>query len=419
MNKPVQHVDGQIGSDPIIDPDPRATHPIGTAIEIFVEELRGLREVMPLLSTTAKDAEEDARKQKQDELLRTGLPILEDDRVKALPGRRRLSAGMRTKLLHHQVAATGLLHAERDLGSAMLLMMSAHFDRFVGDMVRAAFEIKPEMRKALRREISFSDLADLPSIDAVQDLVVEKEIEIILHGNRASQIKWFESRCGMREFDRGLAAELSDVAELRNLIAHHGGEVTNRVGFGLRSQKTKLLRPYKAGDSIFVTKEHIDLVHDILFTAAIAISQGVWRNLREDQRPYADHNFHALTYARLALEEFGLARRALLLGIKFRETMSLSARLVNTVNLAQTYKWLGDQDGCDNVLGSEDWEEHEEPFRLAVAVLNDEWESARVLMEKCAKENLVDRAEFEDWPVFRQFRKTEHFRSAFERAYPT
>jgi len=297
-------------------------------------------------------------------------------------------------------------------------MMGAHFDRFIGEMMYAAFEIKPELRKSLRREIAFIELDELPNLAAVHDLVIEKEIEDILHRSRDEQIKWFESRCGMSPFDRDLGGDLADVAGLRNLIAHHGGRVTNKVGFGIRKRRQGFLSQYKVGESVFVNGQDIDAVHDILVTAALSISQNTWRNLRKDQMQSADIVFHELTYTCLALEEFKLAQRMLLLGFKFREAMSLTCRLVSTVNLAQAFKWLGDRAGCLNVLGSEDWNLHEPPYRLSVAVLTENWEEARVLMQQCAEEDLVDQAEFEDWPVFRDFRETEHYQEVFAEVYP-
>lgn len=405
--------------DDSIAPDFQATHPIRTAVETFIERTRGLREVIPLISKTASDAEDEARRRKMDALQDAGNHDVDDGRVIDTPARPRLKAGMRTRLLAPKVAATGMLHAERGLRSAMLLMMCAYFDRFIGDMMTAAFEIKPELRRALRREISFADLADLPSINSVHQLVVEKEIEATLRSSRAQQLSWFVSRCGMEPVDEILAAELTDVSEMRNLIAHHGGYVTNRVGFGSAQQQVGMLRHYRAGEPINVTREHIKHTHDVLFTAAVAISQFVWRNLREEQIDAADQSFHDITYTCLALEEFTLANRVLLLSKAFRETSAPARRLVNTVNLAQSYKWIGDQAGCRSVLETEEWELHDTAFRLAVAVLRDEWDVAESFMHECTREGLIDRSEFEDWPVFRAFRDTEHYHRAMETGYPT
>ena len=392
-------------------------HPIRAAMTIFVDELRGLKEVIPLIGAAARQAEEEARRQKMDAMVELELRPPPEGLVKEVPDRRRLDQGLRTRILLPSITASGLLHAQRDVGSAVLLMMGAHFDRFLGEMVRAAFEIKPSLRQSLRREVSFSELSDLTDIDEVHSLVVEKEIDHVLHLDRAGQVRWFEKRCGMRDFDKDLTGELTEVAELRNLVAHNGGVVTAWVGAGWKKRKAKLLERYRPGDEVEIREEEVNEIHDILIGAATSISQGAWRKLRVDEMEAADRHFHEHTYTRLALEEFELARRLLQLGERHHDSMSHSYRLVRIVNLAQSYKWLGDREACLNVLGREAWESHEHSFQLAASVLEEQWERAEPLMEKCIDEDLVTRAEFEDWPVFRQFRETQHFRRVFMRVY--
>lgn len=401
-----------------LDGDPRATHPAAGALEGFVEELRGLREMLPVLSSTAKDAEAQARRRKQS-VLQASKPrlALEEDEMKAMEGRHRIAPSMRTALLRPRVEATGWSHAERELGGAVLLKMSAQFDRFVGEMVQAAFAIKPEMTRSLKRELSFTDLRELPDIDAVLQLVIEKEVEKILHEKRSEQIKWFVTRCKMFPLDERLEAELSDIAELRNIVAHHGGRVTSRVGFGWRNRKTPLLHSYEAGQQVTITTEDIVAIHDVLFLVAVLVAQGVWRGLRPEQRHSADEDLHDLTYSRLALDEFALTQRTLSLCAVYTGTMSQSARLVNLVNLAQTYKWLEEPTTCEELLLRENWDDHEPEFRFAVAVLREEWTEAVALMEQCVREDQVDRTEFENWPLLKDFRETDQFQNAFERAY--
>jgi len=396
---------------------PLSTHPVWTALEVFVDELRGLRTMIPVLARAAKEAEEEARGRRQNVLGGVDHRIPEDDRARARHDRGPLHASMRTALLEPSVAATGWHFVGRDLSSAALLMMSAHFDRFIGEMIKAALEIKPEVRKSLTIQLSVSDIADLPDLKAVYRIAIEKQVEKVLRDSRGGQVDWFVKR-GMIPIAKELVAELNDVAELRNLIAHHGGEVTNRIGFGLLERKTTFLRRYRAGETITITPDEIALIHDILFVAAVSIAQGVWRNLREDQRGPADKALEVLTYSRLALGEFTLVQRTLDAMHVHRKTMADETKLVNTINLAQAHKWIGDEDGCHAVLERESWDRHEGAFQFAVAVLREEWDPAATLMAQCVEAGQVERAHLEDWPVLRNFRDTPQFRETFRRSYP-
>lgn len=341
--------------------EPQATHPLAVALQTFVDELHGLREVMPLLSKTARSAEEEARERKQEYL--SSLPPYDEADYAELPDDHRLIAGKDPEFLGHEVIATGLHHAERDLGSATLLMMGAHFDRFVGDVVRTAFKIRPE---------------------AIKELLSRPRLE---------QIAWFESRCEMPRLDHGLSAELDEVRALHD--------------------------PRVDGSSVFVTKQHVDSAHDTLFLVALSICQGVWRSAQEDQGELADANLHDLTYRLLILEEYELAQRALQLVEVFRGAMSEFFRLVNVINLAQAHRWLGDEVGCAEVLASEDWGSHSPPFRLSAVVLQGKWVEAERLMQTCVQESLLTRSAFESWPVFQEFRERPEYRRVFARAFPS
>jgi len=345
---------------------------------------------MPLLSRTARSAEEEARERKQEYL--GSLPPYDEADYTELPDDHRLIAGKDPEFLRHEVIATGLHHAERDLGSATLLMMGAHFDRFVGDVVRTAFELRPKAMKTVESKVSLAEVNDLGDVALIRDLTIEREVKELLGRPRQEQIAWFESCCEMPPLAEGLSAELDEVTALHD--------------------------PHVNGGSVFVTKQYVDSAHDTLFLVALSICQGVWRSAQEDQGELADANLHDLTYRLLILEEYELARRALQLVEVFRGAMSEFFRLVNVINLAQAHRWLGDEIGCAEVLASEDWGSHSPPFRLSAVVLQGKWVEAERLMQTCLQESLLTRSAFESWPVFQEFRERPEYRRVFARAFP-
>lgn len=398
--------------------EPQATHPLAVALQTFVDELHGLRGVMPLLSRTARAAEEEARDRKQEDLRRGPLLSYDEADYVELPDDHRLIAGKDPEFLRHEVIATGLHHAERDLGSATLLMMGAHFDRFVGDVVRAAFEIRPRAMEVVGSKVSLSEVNDLADVALIQDLMIEREIKELLGRPRREQVAWFESSCEMPPLDQCLGAELDEMTALHDLVSHHGGRLSRVALPGLRGLTSRFIGPHVNGGSVFVTKQYVDSVHDTLFLVALSICQGVWRSAQDDQGELADSNLHDLTYRLLILEEYELAQRALQLVEVFRGAMSEFFRLVSVINLAQTHRWLGDEVGCAEVLAREEWGAHEPPFQLSAVVLQGKWTEAERLMQTCVQESLLTRTAFEYWPVFREFRERPEYRRVLARAFP-
>jgi hypothetical protein len=391
-----------------------AVDPIGRAVTSLIDELRGLRVSLPVLYKTAKDAEKEIRLRKQ--LGDRPGPDYDDDPPMAL-GSLRVYFSVHNDYLPLRVAADGLRQAGRDLSSSMLLMMSAHFDSFVGNMIRAIFELRPEKREVLQRGISFADLDGVSSLGAARALLVEKEIETILRRRRTEQLEWFVSQCGMNPLDDSLISEFADVSALRNVIAHHGGRITNKVAVGIHGRESSLLSRYPVGSQVYITEDDLSAIHDTLFLVSIAISQGIWHEIRPDQSEEADAVFHLVTYTLLALDEFKLAQRTLLIGTRFQEKMGEEYRLRNLINLAQAYKWGGDPRKCEKTLDSEDWSQHDESFRLAAAALKDDWAGAARMMKACIQKNLMDRTSFKSWPLFREFRQTQEYREVYDEAF--
>ncbi len=84
------------------------------------------------------------------------------------------------------------------------------------------------------------------------------------------------------------------------------------------------------------------------------------------------------------------------------------------LNKAQAYKWNGQDEECKEVINSIDWSASEERFKIAVAVLNDDFCKAAEIMKKIGVNGSLNKAAYREWPIFKEFRKSEKFIEAFE-----
>lgn len=87
------------------------------------------------------------------------------------------------------------------------------------------------------------------------------------------------------------------------------------------------------------------------------------------------------------------------------------------VNRAQAYKWLGNNEKCRAVMSAEDWSAKADEFKLANAVLADNWNDAVVIMKRIGASGPVSQSDYRDWPLFRMFRKEAVFLSAYESVF--
>ncbi len=92
--------------------------------------------------------------------------------------------------------------------------------------------------------------------------------------------------------------------------------------------------------------------------------------------------------------------------------------LARYLNLAQAYKWSGDNEKCKKLLDERNWGT-DEKFKLAEAVLRDDYDLAQVIMKRVGNKihPFDGESAYRTWPIFQEFRKTNNFRKAFKEVY--
>lgn len=136
-------------------------------------------------------------------------------------------------------------------------------------------------------------------------------------------------------------------------------------------------------------KEHNDLACNLLLNAG-------YNSIRREQYEAAEMIFLYGTTARLGVEAIEL--RAI-------------------INLAQTYKWKGDQDKCKAALAKRDWKTCSSIYRLCVAALRDDIDAFKKELLVVAGEEDLGLLELLEWPIFKEIRKNEGFATWVRDAY--
>ena len=91
--------------------------------------------------------------------------------------------------------------------------------------------------------------------------------------------------------------------------------------------------------------------------------------------------------------------------------------LVFTVNSAQCYRWAGKKERCAEIMASLDWSAKSDEFRLARAVLAEDWEDAAATVARIGREGKVAKSDYRDWPLFQEFRGRKEFLDAYENVF--
>ena len=112
-----------------------------------------------------------------------------------------------------------------------------------------------------------------------------------------------------------------------------------------------------------------------------------------------------VTYDLLHEEQFGLAKALLDFAvITLKKYSSEHHRRVFIINRAQAYKWNGENALSLLAIEKEDWSACEQKFKLAVAVLKDDFAAASALMQRERNSEEINRST-ENGPCSKNFVK--------------
>lgn len=305
--------------------------------------------------------------------------------------------------------------ATHDMGGFLVVNLVAAFDTFLGELLRASFKVRPELLETSRRQITWSDVKDLETNDAVRGLIVEREVQALMHESRAEQIPMLDRRLGLKLPVTWAWKDLIELSERRNLYAHQGGRVSAKY---LSVCDTNERQQLTLGGFLASGAEYFNRACDRVIVLAIELTQMAWRTLAgKNGLGAADRDLAQLTYVMLVREQWTLAERILMFATKLPKHSSEQHKLVFVINRAQALKWMGNEAAARQVMSAEDWTAKDHGLQLSAAVLADDFDSAGKLMLAAGTVDHVMRSAFDHWPIYREFRTTPQFAQTYQVLY--
>jgi hypothetical protein len=227
-----------------------------------------------------------------------------------------------------------------------------------------------------------------------------------------------------RTFDLQLTKDLEswpafvEITERRNLFVHTDGVISSQYMAVCKLHKCQLDESTKEGEQLGVPQAYFEAAHHCIYEIGVKLGHVLWRKLFPDEREQADSNFVRLTYDLVDNGKYELAIRLLDFACNdFKKFSNEAYQLTLVVNRAQAYKWKGDEERCKKIMRAIDWSAKSDQFRLADAVLAEDWPRAGMVMKRIGRDGLVDQTGYRDWPLFRNLRKQEVFLTTYEEVF--
>jgi hypothetical protein len=206
-----------------------------------------------------------------------------------------------------------------------------------------------------------------------------------------------------------------EITERRNLFVHTDGIVSRQYLESCAKHSCQLQDGIRIGKSLTITREYFNSAFQCIFEIGVKLGQVLWRKVVPDEIARADGNLIIVAYALIRDGRYQLARALLDFGTALKKHGAEHQRLRLVVNRAQTYKWMGEAQKCKEILDAEDWTAVDLKFKLAHAVLADDFATATAIARRIGtSDRELDKHSYREWPLFREFRKFAEFAAIFE-----
>ncbi|WP_250463386.1 hypothetical protein [Microbulbifer litoralis] len=381
----------------------------------FLHKIESLHETMPLLMAMMYISRRMTRVQKAKFLTEHGEIIEENEEFK----RYRLSIENERMVSRLEKKHERANTASDMLPSKFLISYVSEYDAFLGSLIKRILELKPELLNSGDKNISFSLLKELGSVDAAFKHVIEKEVESVLRDSHAEHFKWLEKICNV-PLTKGLESWSSfiELTERRNLFVHCDGVISAQYMANCRLHNCSLSEEDKVGVRLTADKVYLDASFECLYEIAVKLTQVLWRKLFPQELDGADSSLINVSFSLIHEGQYSLAQKILDFGTEtIKRHASDSNRRILIINRAQSYYHDNNKTKANEILDKEDWSSCADHFQLCVNVLKEDFDAAESLMKRIGDNGQIKEADYLDWPVFREFRKIDSFKSTFEEIF--
>lgn len=312
-----------------------------------------------------------------------------------------------------------LNRAEKLFKQQSTVSLISRFDEFLGQLLKIVLRIHPEWLTSSDKTITYRELVGLDSIEKAVSGLIDKEVENLLRGSHDDQIKFIDEKLklGIHESFTRLSAFL-EVTERRNLCVHTGCRASHQYIDRCRSFNFDHKESVEVGSPLDIDAEYFNNAFSLCFELGLRISQAAYRRLFPDELEAVDRSINNLAIKFLNSGDYDLAEVVCDFDLGIPEKLrakdteySYFARINRA--LAQKFAGKEFQKGLESV----NWQAFHPKYKLALDVLNNNFEDAGKAMKSAAIQESVGKSGFRSWPLFKEFRNTEIFHKTYLETY--
>jgi hypothetical protein len=378
-------------------------------LETFLRHIDAIRDTMPmtmlLIQPYNKKANDDFMK-----FIKENVEEIEDDNGK----KRILVKADESKIFEtlERNASTSAL-AGKIIPESLFVSLISQYDAFLTRLLRAIYEIKPDVLNGSERNLTFSQLVEMATIENAREFIIDKEIDTVLRKNHSEQFDYLEKLIGIKLRENlPIWQTFIEITERRNLLVHCDGVVSNQYLKNCFEHKCKIDK-VKVGERLGVEPQYFLSAYKCLYEIATKLTHTIWRKYLSSDLKDADRELNDVCFHLINTNSFDLADILLEFGCAQKKHFNDSLKNVFIINGALSKYLQEKKEESKQILDKKDWSASSDDFKLAYAVLTDDFERVYEIMTKIGDNGEVDKSDYKQWPLFNMIRKEEKFKETF------
>ena len=379
-------------------------------LETFLRHIDAIRDTLPmtmlLIQPYNKKANDDFMK-----FLKENVKEIEDDNGK----KRILVKSDESKIFEtlERNASTSAL-ASKIIPESLFVSLISQYDAFLTRLLRAIYEIKPDVLNGSERNLTFSQLVEMETIENAREFIIDKEIDTVLRKSHSEQFDYLEKLIGMKLRENlPIWQTFIEITERRNLLVHCDGVVSNQYLKNCIEHKYKIDN-VKVGDRLGAEPKYFSSAYKCLYEIATKLTHTIWRKYLITDLKAADGELNDVCFHLINSKSFELADILLEFGCAQKKHFNDSSKNVFIVNGSLSKYLQEKKEEAKEILDKKDWSASSDDFKLAYTVLIDDFERAYEIMIKIGDKGEVDKSDYKQWPLFNKIRKEDKFKKTYQ-----
>lgn len=302
--------------------------------------------------------------------------------------------------------------------NSLFLCLFSTFDAYIGDLLRCLYQNRKELINSIDASFSTKDILKWRSIEQSRRIIIEKDLDKLIRESYDDRFRILENKFGisLRKFQNW--ASFVECCQRRNIHAHCDGIVTEQYITICKKEGYQFKSNIKVGDELIVHSSYFYNSIFLLNEVGFKLGQVLWRKILPEELAVADNHIIGYIYDLLEAEKWELAKIIGEFGLHLPKISSDAKRRKLQINYSQAFKWSGNNSRAKKIIDELDWSSCVDDFKLAVSVIKDDFKKAKDFMITIGeKGKLIQKQDYHDWPLFREFRKSREFLAAYKKIY--